>query len=29
MLAAPDYERRYSMDGETSGSQEATHGAEV
>lgn len=28
MLAAPDYERRYDMDGETNGSQEATQGSE-
>ena len=28
MLAAPKNERRYSMDGETNGSQEATQGAE-
>ena len=28
MLAAPDTERRYSMDGETNGSQETTQGAE-
>ena len=28
MLAAPRNERRYSMDGETNGSQEATQGAE-
>ena len=29
MLAARDYEGRYSMDGETNGSQEATQGQEA